>query len=65
MNISFEYWFDKMVDKLESEYSEYLEEIDSSIKRVISFNEFAHNKFESMLDDRDNEEYERFRDENR
>lgn len=63
--MNYEKWFDNMVDKLEEQYSEYLKEVDVTIKKVISFDEFAYNKYESMQDDRDDEAYERFRDENR
>lgn len=62
--MNYEKWFDKMVDKLESEYSEYLKEVDISIQKLISFDDFAYSKYESMQDDRDDEAYQRFRDEN-
>ena len=57
-------WFDKNCDKLEEKYSEYLKEVDVSIQKLISFDDFAYSKFESMQDDRDDEAYQRFRDEN-
>ena len=63
--MKYEKWFDNMVDKLEEQYSEYLKEVDVTIEKLISFEEFAYNKYESMQDDRDDEAYERFRDENR
>ena len=63
--MNYEEWFDNMVDKLESEYEEYLKEVDVSIQKLISFDDFCYGKFESMQDDRDDEAYERFRDENR
>lgn len=63
--MNYEKWFDNMVDKLEEQYSEYLKEVDVTIEKLISFEEFAYSRYKSMQDDRDDEAYERFRDENR
>lgn len=59
--MNYEKWFDKMIDKLESEYSEYLKEVDVSIQKLISFDDFAYNKFESMQDNRDDEAYQEYK----
>lgn len=61
--MNFEKWFDKNCDKLEEKYSEYIKEIDTSIKRYISFNEFALGEFESLRDDFEDESYERHKEE--
>ena len=62
--MNYEKWFDKMVDKLESEYSEYLKEVDVTIQKLISFDDFAYSKYESMQDDRDDEAYQQYKERN-
>lgn len=61
--MNFENWFDKNCDKLEEKYSEYLKEVDTTIKKLISFNEFSLNEFESLQDDYEDECYERYKEE--